>query len=231
MQTRHTLRPALVLFILATLALGWAGRLQPEKHYGTVTLENGESLPYAYHLPQGYDPERAYPVLIGPGDGTPGSDNSFFWKEDPSEYGWIVVETMAFLENAPVETTRRLLDHLEQQFKVEGGRFHAVGYSRGGAPTFRVVLALADRFQSITGIPGHPTATDEATLSRLKTMKVQFIVGENDGYWRRESERAHRLLQALGVDTRLEIIDDGGHVLRELVGRGFMERMQRLRED
>lgn len=201
-----------------------------DKLYETLDLGNGKTAPFAYHLPNGYNASQAYPVLIGPGDGTRGSEDSFFWRKgDPSEHGWILVETGIFLDHNSPEPMHKLLDHLEQQFKVEGGGFHIVGFSANSRRTFQTVLDMPERFLSATGIPGHPTTRDTEDLAKLKNTTIQFIVGENDGYWRRESERANQQLQELGVDSHLEIVPNGGHILRDLIGKGFMKRMEKLR--
>lgn len=208
-----------------------AADVSSDKHFETVDLGDGRSLPYAYHLPHDFDPAQEYPVLIGPGDGTPGSNDSFYWKKgDPSEHGWIIVESMAFLEREPVETTQKLLDHLSEKFKVEGGKFHIMGFSANSVGCFHVALAMPDRFHSATGVPGYPRSENlEALAPRLKDLKFQFLVGERDTGWLRPAERAHEQLQALGLDSRLEVIPDAGHVITEIIGREFMKRMDWVR--
>ena len=42
-------------------------------------------------------------------------------------------------------------------------------------------------------------------------------------------ERVHEQLQALGLDSRLEVIPDAGHAIKEIIGREFMKRMDRMR--
>ena len=211
-------------------ASGGAG-VPGDKHFATLDVGGGRSLSFAYHLPDNYDPEVAYPVLIGPGEGIEGSDDSYYWQQgDPSAHGWIIVESMAFLGRDPVETTRKLLDHLSETFNVEGGKFHVVGWSANSGGSFRVAFALASRFHSVTGVPGHPRGANlEALVPALKALKFQFLVGEHDPGWLRPARQAHKQLQDLGLDSRLEIIEGAGHVIEEIRGRAFMQRMDQMR--
>ena len=59
-------------------------------------------------------------------------------------------------------------------------------------------------------------------------MRVQLIVGENDTSWREGSERWHEKLQTAGVESILEIIPTGDHVMPEIANEPFFERMNRL---
>lgn len=204
--------------------------LMANRHFESIDLGNGNELPYAYTLPTNFDANKTYPVLIGPGDTHAGSEASFFWRTNlPESLDWILVESTVFFENNDKVLMAKLLDHLQKKFKVEGNKFHTVGFSANSSKIFKTAMSLADRFASITGIPGHPTSRNPGELKQLKNTKIHFIVGENDGYWRRESERAHKQLKELGIETVLDIIPNGGHVLTDLIGAGFLEKMERMR--
>lgn len=201
-----------------------------ERQFETIDLGGGKSLSYGYHLPTDFDPEQTYPVLIGPGEVDAESKSGFFWRKNmPEKLDWILIETMSFFEGDAVKNTTKFLDHLQSRFKVEGGRFHVVCFSANSSPIFGVVLAIPERFQSATGIPGHPSTTDKNVLRALKNTRTQFIVGENDGYWRAASEKAHKILTELEYDSIIDIIPNGGHILRDLIGEGFLKKMERMR--
>ena len=93
----------------------------------------------------------------------------------------------------------------------------------------QIGLQIPQYFTSITGIPGHPRTKVEESLKKLKGVKIQNIVGGNDGYWLRSAKEFESLYEMLGIDHTLDIIPNGGHVLKELVGSGFMQRMERMR--
>ena len=67
------------------------------------------------------------------------------------------------------------------------------------------------------------------TLRASGLSLFQFLIGERDAGWMRPAERVHEQLQALGLDSRLEVIPDAGHAIKEIIGRDFMKRMDRMR--
>lgn len=212
------------------LFLCFVSSLHAQKRADTINGSDGQPIPFAYHLPQGYDANQTYPVLLAPGGGTEEADHSFFWRvENPSQFGWILVETPAVFEQNRVARTRALMDHLRERFHVEGNRFYVAGWSANSGPVFEVPLALPSYFHGMIGIPGHPRTTDRDQLAGLQDVHVLFIVGANDGYWLEQARRSHQQFQDLGITSTLDVIANGGHVLTELVGKGFLERMDQLR--
>lgn len=218
-------------FILISFVLLLSSPIYAQKQASSITGNDGQRIPYAYHLPDGYDANRSYPVFIAPADGTRDSDHSFFWRVDnPSQFGWILVETPAVFEANRVSRTQELMDHLLQQYKVEGGKFYIAGWSANSGPMFEVPLALPQYFHGVIAIPGHPRSSDRATLQALEDVHVLIIVGANDGYWLTQARSTHQKLQDLGINSTLDIIDNGGHVLTDLIGKGFLDRVDELRK-
>lgn len=198
--------------------------------FESITLKEGGELKFAIHLPNDYDPAKAYPTIIGPGDGTRDESPSYYWHGRPSDYGWIIVETPAHFASNAVSQMNQLLDHLNQHYNVEGDRFHMVGYSANSEPSFKVGIALADRFHSLVGVAGYPRQNPRGTdLEKVKNTKFYFIVGDQDGYWMRASQKSHDYLKSQGIDSTLKIIKGGGHVLKEIDGKPFIELMERMR--
>ena len=168
-----------LLIALAVPAISFAA--EGRTLYNELTTKSGSKIPYAVHLPDGFDPESSYPVLLGPGDG------------------------------------------------VEGDKFHAVCWSANSAGIFRWVTDHASRFHSITGMAGNPSGVSKQDIQALKSVKVQFVVGENDAYWQSSARNAFEKLKLGGVDTVFEVVPDGEHVMTELVGKGFMQKLEKLR--
>ncbi len=216
------------LFLLIFLNFSIA---KSEKKEETIQGFNGSKISFAYHLPDNYENKLTYPVLINPGAGKASEDNSFFLGDNPSKYGWIVIETHLYNYKNLEKDTEALLDHLIKKFNVQNNRFHIVGYSANSSTTFRAGIKLSKRFASITGIPGHPSASDSELKKLINTKtKVQLIVGENDGYWTRESQNAYKRLKDLGINVTLEVVENTGHVIRQFVGDEFLKRIDKLRE-
>jgi hypothetical protein len=196
--------------------------------YSVITTNSGSEVAYAVRLPDGFDPENTYPVLLGPGDGVEGADPGFYWKTDAHSHGWIIVDAQIW-EPETKKNLDVLLDAVIADFKVEGKKFHAVCWSANSAGVFRLVTDHASRFHSITGMAGNPSGVSKEDIQALKSVKVQFVVGENDSHWQRSARSAHEKLKLGGVDTVLEIVPNGEHVMTELVGKGFMQKLDKLR--
>ncbi len=172
-----------------------------ETLYRHVTLMSGESIPYAVHLPQDFDADVSYPVLLGPGDGEEGTEAGFYWRTEPNSNGWIIVDAQLW-ESDTKDSIDALLDAVLAEFKVEGGKFHAVCWSANSAGIFELITDHAQRFHSITGMAGNP---------------------------RDVTSNAHDKLVAGGVDSVFEVVPNGEHVMTELIGSGFMQKLEKLR--
>ena len=213
-------------FLFASLAFG-----QHKKKEATFKNANGKKMKYAYNLPENYTQNKEYHVLIAPGGGTADDSNDFlFWGSNTVEYDWILIETNATIRSNNMKMLKGFLDHLKQQFQPKGNEFHVMGFSANSAGAFKVALSLPEYFHSVTGVPGHPRTTNKRELVKLKNLKVNFIVGERDGYWLNSAKRFNNTLKELGVEVKLQIIKDGGHVLREIIGDRFMKLMEWLKE-
>ncbi len=202
-----------------------------ERNYFTLALNDSVRLPYSVDLPVGYDPSRAYPVLVAPGIGKKAEGNwgGLFWGEDTSQRGWITVETPSFLLVDPINTTLKLMDELERRYRVEGGRFHIACYGPAAGPGFAIAMMAPQRIKSITAAPGFPVTDDENELKKLRGIRILFIAGENDAIWLNESQRAYDRLKALGIDCYLEIVPGGNHLLQEMFGGELAERLEFMR--
>lgn len=197
-------------------------------NYEIVTSSSGESIPYAVHLPPGFDKGETYPVLIGPGDGVEGAEAGFYWRTDPHSNGWIIVDAQLW-EPDTKRNLDLLLDTILSNYNVEGEKFHTVCWSANSAGIFRLATDHASRFQSITGMAGNPRSVTASDIEALRDVKIQFVVGEKDRSWQRSAKSAHEKLQAGGIDSVLEIVPGAGHVMTDLVGEGFMQRLEKLR--
>ena len=215
-------------FALAMLLCGWSFA-QTGKTNGKFKSDDGTVFKYAYSLPSNYQVGEQYDILIAPGGGTADdSDDFIFWGSD-NHRGWILLETPAIVQPRNMSEIKELLEHFRLKLNPSGNKFHIMGFSANSAGAFQTVLALPGYFHSATGVPGHPRTNSEADLISLKSVKVNFIVGENDGYWLKSAETHYKKLIELGIESKLNIVKDGNHVLREIVGEKFMSYMDWLR--
>ena len=205
--------------------------LPTERNFFTLKLKDGTDLPFSVDLPVGYDPAKPFPVLVAPGPGKKIEDNwgGLFWGEDTAQRGWIAVESPALLLADPINANLQLLDEVARRYKIEGNQFHLVAYDQSAPPAFAVAITAPQRIRSLWVMPGFPVGTKDDGLARLKGVKVCFVVGDKDPFWYQETQTAYSKLQSLGVETYLEVIQGGGHLLQEMFGGEFAERLNNVR--
>ncbi len=184
----------------------------PSADGGTVTLE--------ITLPPDFDPAVRYSILVSPGE--------YYWQDRPSQPGWIVVVSDAFRGEHRLVDSKTALEWLREQYLVRNGAFHIAGWSANSVGVFEIAMTHSTEFLSVTGIAGMPGSGAESQIPNLDRMRVQFIVGENDPYWRQGSERWFEKMKASGIHATLEIIPGGGHVMAELANEPLFERLNRL---
>lgn len=187
---------------------------------------NGKKIDYAVQVPADFDAKKTYPIMIGPSEVESDDDQSFYWRGVSDTEGWILIDFPIFQK----EGVKEFLSYLRTIYRVEGNKFHTVCFSANSSGIFDLVMRMPDNFHSITGMAGNPGTRDKKKLAALKEVKVQFVVGDRDTYWMNAAKDRHKLLLELGVDSSIEIIKNGKHVLTELIGTGFLMRANKLRE-
>ncbi len=190
----------------------------------------GKSFNYIVQLPSNFDASKTYPVLIGPSDLEDVNDRCFYWNKTKDTFGWILIDYKIFNAVNRTDEIKALLEHLKSTYSVEDNKFHTVCFSANSAGIFDLVMAIPSYFAGITGMAGNPTTSNEENLKNLKGVKVQFVVGDQDTYWLNAANKSHQLLRELGVNSTIEIIKNGQHVMKPLIGEGFLTRANRLRK-
>jgi predicted esterase len=201
---------------------------------GQVQLKNfnykGKAQPYLIQLPNHYNPTKTYPVLIGPSEIQDKADESFYWRGNSDTDGWILVSYPIYNATNRKGEIKAFLAYLNQNYQVEEDKFHAVCFSANSSSIFDLVMELPTHFKGITGMAGNPNNRNTKKMQRLKEVNVQFIVGDQDPYWMRSAQKSQALLTKIGVNSKIEIIPKGKHVMEGLIGKGFLERAHRLRK-
>lgn len=64
----------------------------------------------------------------------------------------------------------------------------------------------------MTVLPGWPKPADESRLDKIKSLPINFVVGEQDDRWRKKSEEFADRLRKMGGDVSLEIVPLEGHM-------------------
>ena len=206
--------------------------------FKTISLTDDERLDYAMLLPEDFDPDAAYPVLVGMPPGTESRSAidfgmTAFWGLQAASRGWVVISPEAPEEGWFSPDGGRyleaLLDDVRGRVRAEGNRFHMVGCSNGGISAFHLALESPTSFHTLTVIPGAPRDEDFQRLSRLRNLRVTMVVGELDDPWLRGAEVTAARLEELDVQTDLEVIPDEGHLLGSLSDGALIRLLDRLR--
>ena len=189
----------------------------------------GETLNFTIQLPLNFDSTKTYPVLVGPSEAESIDDESFYWQGTKDSQDWILVGYRIYGATNRVNEIKALLNHLKSTYNVESNKFHTVCFSANSAGIFDLVMQMPDYFTGITGMAGNPNTNNKEKLKQLKGIKVQFVVGDKDPYWMSSAKRSHQILLDIGVESTIEIIKNGEHVMKPLIGKGFLDRANRLR--
>ncbi|WP_298761631.1 hypothetical protein [uncultured Psychroserpens sp.] len=221
------LKTVLELLLLITFCFNCKG-LTAQQKLETFLYEE-EKLNYTILLPLDYDATKTYPVMVGPSDTKSANDQSFYWRGTKDSQGWILIGYKVYNATNRIGEVKALFEHLKSKYQVEGNKFHTVCFSANSASIFDLVMEMPEYFAGITGMAGNPNNGNKEKLKQLKGVKVQFVVGDKDAYWMRSAKRSHQLLLDFGVESTIEIIKNGQHVMKPLVGKGFLDRAERLR--
>jgi surfactin synthase thioesterase subunit len=187
--------------------------------FNTVLTPRGKSLEYFISLPRKFEAGGTYPTLLALPPGEQTRDMTLVyekWLPAFQAAGWVFCSPVAPDGKLFFRGSERYLpyvmDDIETQLNLGGGKFYLFGVSNGGVSAFRLATLHPHRFHSVTVLPGWPKPADEKRLDTLLNVPVNFLVGELDSRWRAKSELFSGKLAAMGGDATLEIIPGQGHM-------------------
>jgi predicted peptidase len=194
--------------------------------WATLKQKIGEPvIPHLVYTPADYDKDttgKRWPVLLFlHGKGERGENLSQL-RDTPLlaklEYDPAFRKTFPFIVIAPQcrendwwssHELARLLDEVEQQYRVDTDREYVTGMSMGGYGTWALANEFPDRFAAIAPVCG---GGDPDEAARLARMPVWTFHGARDSivpFW--ESDRMVKALQALGDEVKFTVYPDAGH--------------------
>lgn len=201
--------------------------LHAEEITSTKSVD-GTTVRYKVVLPDGYDPEKAYPGIVALGGGAQSMrtiDRTLTrnFRDEAEKRGYIVVAPAAprgelfFREGARL--IPEFLDMMLSDYKIEGGKFHIAGPSNGGIAAFHLAAQNPDYFLSVTAFPGYMWERTEEKLRAISELCVFMYVGEFDRYmWHDEMELEAEFLRSLGTRARYTVEQDQPHGIVTLTG-------------
>jgi poly(3-hydroxybutyrate) depolymerase len=182
----------------------------------------GSKVEYKVVLPDGYDPARAYPVILAFGGGT--QDMRMvdiglkgYWAAEAERRGYIVVSPATPDNQLFFESSDRIfpefLDMILRDYKVLGGRMHVGGPSNGGVAAFHVASLYPKYFWSVTVFPGYLNDTTEPVVDALKSMCIYMYVGDLDKDWMRAMKQQAEMFTQRGFAVQFLAEEDQHHAL------------------
>jgi poly(3-hydroxybutyrate) depolymerase len=214
MQLRATL-----IALAAGLAAGTAKAEILSKSDGF----GGPQVEYKTLLPPGYDPAKAYPVVLvftGGAQGLQAAENTLKvdWQAEAEKRGYIVISPAApngelfFQEGDKVFPA--FLDKIRKDYKV-AGKIHIAGHSNGGLSAFHIAGKYPQYFSTVTGYPGlwqdNPEADPPAAL---KGMCLYMHAGDMDPDWRDAMAQQAKEMSGAGFRIKFTVEPNSTHRLK-----------------
>jgi predicted peptidase len=179
-----------LLFITALLLVAsrcaFADVLDKTRNVSGITVH------YKVVLPNGYDPQKAYPAVLAFPGGSQNMDTvdgtlERNWRAEAERRGYIVVVPAAPAEGVYFEGGARIfpefLTMLLSDYKIQDNKFHIAGVSNGGISAFHIAASYPQYFLSVTGLPGYLPLANEERTHKLENLCLYLHVGELDTGW------------------------------------------------
>jgi len=223
--------------LLAALERGkdpvWQGVGLQRRHY--LFREANTILPYGLYVPTSYDPNRAYPLLIGL-HGLGGDEWSFWQAENgllarlAETHGYIVATPLGYNRTSPYGRTRlfpdpaqrrqfewsekdvlNVLELVRKEYHIDDSRIYLMGHSMGGGGTWHLAAQYPHLWAAIAPIaPGFNISREE--MQRLRHIPVLLTHGDQDVVVPVEtSRRAVEMMKDLGMTYVYLEIPGGTH--------------------
>jgi len=199
----------------------------------TITTDEGREEFAIIIRPEANEPGKTFPVLYAPGDRNY-PDPSFFWGDSPTKLGWIIVQTEAVYNGTP-EQLRSVMESVEATLRREGyqtAERHLVSWSGNSGAGARQAGALGASLRSASFIPGYGTGRSVGQICAHKNLHINFITGSRDRSWLRGAKTMRNKLEACGMKhVAFAVIENGGHILKEIAGEPFFKVLNDTRSD
>jgi poly(3-hydroxybutyrate) depolymerase len=213
--------------MIAAVSVAATRQLDAEMLDKTKTVA-GTTVRYKVVLPNGYDPNKAYPGILVFGGGpqtmnTVDSTVTRNFRAEAEKRGYIVVAPAApdgqlFFERG-ARIFPEFLKMVLADYRIRDARFHIAGPSNGGIAAFHVAAASPQYFLSVTAFPGYMWQPSPARLQAISKMCVFMYVGELDEYmWHDEMKREAEFLRSQGALARYTVEKGQPHRLETLAG-------------
>jgi poly(3-hydroxybutyrate) depolymerase len=185
-------------------------------------LFNGLKVQYRVITPPGYDPAKAYPIVLvftGGGQQWTGVQANLDadWKDEAAKRGYILVSPAATDGQLYFEGGDRIFpaffEAISRDYKI-AGRWHVAGHSNGGLSAYHVAAQHPSQFSTVTGYPGLIDPDEMSQAPALKPLCLYIHVGEHDELgWRDPITAEAAQLKKSGYRIAFTVEPNQGHRL------------------
>ena len=177
---------------------------------------------YSLYVPEGYTPEREWPLVMALHGGS-GNGRAFLWSwlRDARSHGAIVVTptakggTWALMgEDTDTPNLERILDLVRSRWNIDPDRLLLTGMSDGGTFCYVSGLESGSPFTHLAPVAAtfHPLMAQMADAERLRGLPITIVHGRLDWMFPAQVARqAREALSLAGADVSYREIDDLSH--------------------
>lgn len=180
-----------------------------------------EKLSFKVILPDNFQKNKTYPVLLAPGD-PDRNEPSIYMGSNPSQFGWIIVESIINIKPSFANT---LIEHIKAHYSTS--MIFISGFSANSVPMFKCVRKNPKLFDGVIGMPGYANGIDQQTFQSNPNLKIILIVGARDTYWKKQAESAFKQLKNTGFDSSIHVIPNQGHKMEAFAGKPFFNLLNK----
>ena len=159
----------------------------------TYTEEDGTELMYSLYLPEDYDENTGYPLVLFMPDATGEGDDPYLalteslggiiWTEDSwqEDNPCIVLVPQYTEDNTEDDSyTMALAQEIMDSYSVDEDRVYLVGQSSGAIRSIKLLIDYPDVFAGATLVAGQADSAYEDQLASLAKQNIWFICSEKD---------------------------------------------------
>ncbi len=194
-----------------------------KKEIHQLSSDFSVSLNYYIYLPQEYDAQKSWPLILflhGAGErGDNLSDLELVTKnglpnyiEDHPEFPFIVICPQCPINSywpSQVEQLNILLENIIKQYKVDDERIYLTGLSMGGYGTWYMAFSHTEKFAAIAPVCG---AGIKSSAQKLASLPIWVFHGEKDPIIPfSESEYLVNAIRQCGGDIKFTAYPEVGH--------------------